>query len=253
MFFVIAALCIAYFVAIVVYSGIGTSFVCIWPVISVVFLLIGVFENKRQQQKEEMPKRLPAFLYTTFSIGVLTAFFMMIFILNEANKVPSGGCDYVIVMGGRVYDDGISTTLKKRLDTAILYSEENPDTVFVLSGGIEKKNKLPEALAMYNYMILNGIDESRLLIESSSSSTADNIKNSLMVIEEDLKKRRIPPPLRIGLCSSDYHMLRSQLVAGKSYNDRIYGIPAPSDGLLFIHMCVRECCALVKDRLIGNL
>lgn len=253
MYFVLAILSLLYFVVICIYSGITTSFAWIWPVLTLLFLAMGFFDRKQEKNGEEMPKRLPLFLYTTFSIGALCIFFLLIFLVNDAKKPEVSGCDYVIVMGGRVYEDGISTTLKKRLDKAIEYSKESPDTVFVLSGGNEANDILPEALAMYNYMVLSGIGEDRLLIEPDSESSAENIRNSLSVIEKDRMKRMVPPPLRIGVLSSDYHMLRTRLIAEKQTEESVSGIPAPSDGILFIHMCVRECCAILKDRLIGNL
>lgn len=42
--------------------------------------------------------------------------------------------DYVIVLGARVKEHTVSNSLKKRLDRAIVYAEENPYTILVLSG-----------------------------------------------------------------------------------------------------------------------
>lgn len=253
MLYAASVLCLLYFAVIVFYSGFSTDFIIIWPVLAVMFAAAGSTGRMIRKQKSGMPRPLPYFIRTTFYLGAVVFFVLLMFILSESGTGSAPGCDYVIVMGGRVYDDGISSTLKKRLDTAISYGKKNPDTVFVLSGGQEGDTPVPEALAMYNYMVLNGADEKKLLIEAESRSTTENIRNSKLVIDEDLKQRMIPPPLTIGICTSDYHLMRSELVAGKFIEDKVYCIPAPSDRILFMHLCVRECFAVVKDRLMGNL
>ena len=35
--------------------------------------------------------------------------------------------------------------------------------------------------------------------------------------------------------------------------ENVYGIAARSDRVLFVHMCVRECASILKDRLMGNM
>ena len=59
--------------------------------------------------------------------------------------------DYVIVLGARVRGAKISNSLKQRLDRAIEYSEEYPNTVLVLSGGKGPGEEISEARAMYEY------------------------------------------------------------------------------------------------------
>lgn len=43
--------------------------------------------------------------------------------------------EYVIVLGAKVRGSELSNSLKKRLDKALEYAENNPNTVLVLSGG----------------------------------------------------------------------------------------------------------------------
>lgn len=244
---------IAYFLVILFYSGITTDFCAVWPVISAVFLLMGIFVRYEKKHKGKMPGRLPVFIYTTFAAGVVIASFIMLLILDKSDSAETPGCDYCIVLGSRVYDDGISTTLKKRLDRAAEYYGDNPETVLVLSGGMASSDPVPEALAMFNYLSMKGIPEDRMLIEANAETTAQNMELSLREIEKDLKKRMIPPPIMIGVITSDYHIFRAVKTAGKVYSDRIYGISAGSDPVLFPHMCVRECVAVFSDFLLGNL
>ena len=244
---------IIYFAVIVIYSGITTDFCGIWPLMALLFALMGLFIRHEKKHREKMPKRVPVFVYTTFAAGAAAASVILFFVLRGSGGMETPGCDYCIVLGSRVYDDGISTTLKKRLDRAAEYSEENPETILVLSGGMASSDPVPEALAMYNYLALKGIPDSRMIIETNAESTADNMKYSLLKIEKDLKERMIPPPIMIGVITSDYHIYRSLRAAEKIYSEKVYGIPAGSDPVLFPHMCVRECCAFFKDFLLGNI
>ncbi|MDO4488254.1 MAG: YdcF family protein [Eubacteriales bacterium] len=253
LFFITAILCLLYFVVIVVYSGITTGYCAIWPMLSVIFVLMGFFHRAEKRDRDGMPRRLPVFVYTTFVLGIMIVAWILFLVLSTGKSTAKEGCDYVIVMGDRVYQDGISTTLKYRLDRAAEYSVNNPDTVFVLSGGIEEDDAVPEALAMYNYLVLQGVREDRLLIETYSQSTIDRIRVSLKVIENDERVRMVPPPVMIGVITSDYNQLRAISAAKKVYPDRIYGIPIKSDGVLYIHKCLTECILLFKDYMIGNI
>ena len=43
------------------------------------------------------------------------------------------------------------------------------------------------------------------------------------------------------------------MIAKKWGFENVYGISAQSDPVLFIHLCVRECASIVKDRIMGNM
>ena len=98
--------------------------------------------------------------------------------------------DYLIVLGARVKEDGLSKSLKSRLDKAIDYLEENPGTVLVLSGGQGEDEPVSEAAAMRDYLVFNGVSERQLILETRSFSTVENIAYSRIAIEEDQAERK---------------------------------------------------------------
>ena len=57
----------------------------------------------------------------------------------------------------------------------------------------------------------------------------------------------------IGVLTSSYHVFRARRIAKRWGLDGISGISAKSDLLLFPHLCVRECVAILKDQLMGNM
>ena len=179
--------------------------------------------------------------------------------------------DYVIVLGAKVKETGITKSLKKRLDKAVEYVDKNPGTILVLSGAQGEDEPVAEAEAMRDYLIYNGVREEQLILETRSFSTVENIAYSRVAIEEDQARKKanrlnspgivvpgafeeVPDkPIRVGVLTSDFHVFRAQQIAKKWGIPDIYGISCGSDPVLFLHFCVRECAAILKDKLVGNM
>ena len=181
----------------------------------------------------------------------------------------------MIVLGARVKEHTVSNSLKKRLDKAIEYAEKNPETYLVLSGGKGLDEPVSEAQAMYRYLVYNGVRPGQLLLEEHSVSTVENLAYSKLLIESHremirhereernhLKFSREPKgnyliaadkPLEVGVLTSNFHVYRACMIAKKWGFENVYGISAQSDPVLFIHLCVRECASIVKDRIMGNM
>ena len=208
---------------------------------------------------------------TLCASGLMIVLVTQILIFGRIPAAAEPSLDYVIVLGARVKEHTVSNSLKKRLDRAIVYAEENPYTILVLSGGKGPGEADSEAQVMYDYLVYNGVSPRQLLMESDSTSTVENIAYSKIVIEQDRmkdKKEIIPmpgktgsvpyaiapdKPLEIGVLTSNFHIYRARLTAEKWGFDNVYGISAESDPVLFIHLCVRECASILKDRLMGNM
>ncbi len=254
-FFSLAGACIIYFIIIVIYSGIATSFCGIWLALAAVFILMGCFQAGRLRRKGGMPRKLPIFIYTSFvmAVGIFAA--TMYLVVSATDKRAEDGMDYVIVVGDRVFDTGISTALRLKLDRAYEYYLDNEDTIFVLSGGQTEGDPVPEAMAMYNYLYLKGVPEANMLIEMSSVVTRQNIVYSGSVIDRDLKRHHRGlerSDLRVGILTSDFNMYRALKYARTEGYGYICGISTSTDLVLYPHECVRESCALVMDFLKGE-
>jgi len=276
----LAAACTVYFVIIVVYAGIGTSFAFIWLFFAalLVFLVYGKWYYSRNMIR--IPGWVPVSIVTTCVAGVITMALLCFLVFLGAASPQEPGLDYVIVLGARVKEHTISDSLKKRLDRAIDYAQKNPDTYLVLSGGKGKDEPVSEAQAMYQYLVYNGVRPEQLLLEDRSASTVENIAYSKVVIErhrdklrlerEEREKRQQGPealfkrnggnflvvddkPMEIGVLTSSFHVFRARMIAKKWGFSHVYGISAQSDPVLFVHLCVRECASIIKDRLMGNM
>lgn len=267
----LAVLCAAYFVVIVVYAGIGTSFAFIWLFFAALLLFLVYGKWYYARNLDWIPGWVPVSVVTTCVAGVAVLAMLCVLVFLGAATSAKSNLDYVIVLGARVKERTVSNSLRKRLDKAMEYAEDNPDTILVLSGGKGPGESTSEAEVMYQYLVYNGVRPEQLLIEDRSESTVENIAYSKVVIEQHRKKNQkvlvplrqkttsvpyaVAPdrPLEIGVLTSNFHIYRARMTAEKWGFDNVYGISADSDPVLFIHLCVRECASIVKDRLMGNM
>ena len=60
-------------------------------------------------------------------------------------------------------------------------------------------------------------------------------------------------PLQIGVLTSNFHLFRAMQIGKKYGFDHLYGVASTSDPVLFIHLCVRESIAILKDKFMGHM
>ena len=266
-----AVFCVIYYLVILFWSGIATSFSLVWPVLAALCIAFSAGLEAYPQHKEKIPLWLPVSTLTLCISAVLVFLIVEVLVFAGSISPEPPNLDYLIVLGARVKENGISRSLKMRLDKALTYLEDNPDTVLVLSGGQGSDEPASEAQAMQEYLMACGVEEQKLLLETRSFSTVENLVYSRLVIEEDLEKKKtlrqnspvymepgtyeeIPDkPLKVGVLTSNFHLFRAKEIGKKWAFADISGIAAPSDPVLFLHYCIRECAAILKDKLMGNL
>ncbi len=176
----------------------------------------------------------------------MTFFFVIegLIIRHAVMKVkPEENVDYIMVLGCGIFPDGsLTLTLKNRLDAALAYSEQDPDAIFVVTGGQGPKEPVPEAQAMKEYLLSKGVPTERILSEPESSSTNENMKFSRRLIIE----RYGDSGRKVAIATSDFHMFRSKLLA-RHYGFDPYGIPGETPWFIRPNSYLREFLAVVKS------
>ena len=166
-------------------------------------------------------------------------------IFSAAAATPAAGLDALVVLGAGLRPDGApSEALAYRLDAALDYLEDNPDTVCVVSGGQGLGESRADAAAMYGYLLEHGLGAGRVTREDRSTSTAENVRNSAELLE---------PGSSVGIVTNDFHLYRALRIAEKNGLAGASGLAAPSNPLYLPQSALRECAALAKDFLVGNL
>lgn len=142
-------------------------------------------------------------------VGLLVAAVTEGFIIHASLGDPKEHCQYIVVLGAKVRHDGPSVSLMDRIRGAYDYMTEHPNVIAVVSGGQGPDEPMSEAQCMYEHLVAMGIDKDRIWIEDQAASTWANLNYSLDLIEARTGTR----PKKLGVVSSEYHMLRAGMQA----------------------------------------
>ena len=107
--------------------------------------------------------------------------------------------DYLIIYGCH-----IKNMLDERLNHALDIIKNKRVGKIVLSGGIGVNGNFDESEYMLNYLVSNGIDKSRIIVEDKSTTTEESNINIMNIL--NLKK--ITEPVNIVLVTQQLHLLR---------------------------------------------
>lgn len=241
---VLAVLCVAYCICIRLFMGYGTYFFLIWGVIGVVLAGFAFLLWRR-----DLTDRIPRVFRRGFLICLAAGFLLFAvvegLILGQFDAQPQQGADYCIILGAWWREDRPSYILKQRLDKAIEYLQENPDTFVIVSGGQGSNETMPEAEGMAMYLEAAGIEPERILQENRSGNTDENLKFSSVYLDkaED----------RVVIVTNNFHVFRAVKIAEKQGYARVEGMASPSYAAMVPNNLLREFFGVVKDTLSGNM
>ena len=188
-----------------------------------IIALIAFYEGSRLLlEKFYRPVKLLRKVVTICLIAGLVAFGITEgFILDASFGDPDKPCDYFVVLGAKVRENGPSVSLWDRIYGAYDYLENHPDVTAILSGGQGPDEPMTEAKAMYDALVDMGIDPHRLWLEEKATNTYENIHFALDIIAEKCGQH----PEKLGVVSSEYHLFRASLFTEKNGVEFV-GIPA---------------------------
>ena len=177
---------------------------------------------------------------------LLAAVFFEALILSALTAPkPDVDPDFVLVLGCGIFPDGTLTySLKSRLDSAYNELLSYPGAICIVSGGRGGSEPVPEARAMYQYLVSCGINEDRIIMEPRSRNTAENMKYSAAIINDNGGGTA-------AVVTSDYHVYRA-LVTAKRYGVDAYGIGAPTNWRILAACHIREYVGIIKEALAPN-
>ena len=222
--------------------GSGTGFWLVWEAIGVfflfwTFLLYTDFFTTHRKMK--------VIFHTMMGVGIAVVVILCGMILGDFSAKGSQNLDYIIVLGAQVREDGPSVVLKYRLDAAVDYLNENPDTVCIVSGGQGVNEPFSEAEGMAEYLLDKGIEARRIILEDKSTSTVENIQNSKAIMEESYNG--------VGIVTNNFHVFRAVQIAKEQGLEGVCGIATDSNVLYLPNNVLRECCGILKDWLMKNI
>ncbi len=141
----------------------------------------------------------------TIIYGSMSFLIFMIYTLFLHIVPRTKDFDYVIIHGcGLGKDSKVTKLLKDRLDKAIeVYHIDPTPPKLIPSGGQGTDESVPEAVAMRDYLLSQGIPAEDIILEGKSRTTLENLINSKEIIDS------YPGRKVIALVSSNYHIYRA--------------------------------------------
>ena len=225
--------------------GFSFSALILWGMcaVAVCYQLLHILGEKR----EKIARILRRTLTVCLCVGILAAAITGCFVIRSAYGDPTQDCDYVIVLGAGVNGSVPSLSLRERIDAAYDYLVAHPDAVCVVSGGQGNNEDISEAACMFRELTAMGIEAKRVWMEDKATSTRENLRFSLALIEQRTGNR----PDTIGLISSEYHLFRAGLMA-QDEGVTAVGIPATTSWIsLRINYFLREIAGVWAYWILG--
>lgn len=127
-------------------------------------------------------------------------------LLNLFHLTKNHHFDYVVVLGSGLKGDQLTPLLKARVEKGIDVANANSCCQLILSGGQGPGEDIAEGEAMAAYAISQGMDQNRVLIESKSRNTIENLRFSMKLMK---------PYARFALVTTSYHVFHALIIARK--------------------------------------
>ena len=243
-FGVLGILCLIYFVFQLIFVNTGSNFFVVWGVAAAGCGLLSFFLAHRV-----WVERIPGWLRWIVRIlfGLCVVLFVVIegLIISRFNAVPEAGADICIVLGAQMKESGPSNVLQRRLDSAINYLQENPDTMVIVSGGQGSNEPVSEAQGMQVYLISKGIAPERIMMEDTSTNTWENLNYSAELIDKSSD--------RVVIVTNNFHVFRAVSIAKKQGYSMVQGLAAGTHRTSLLNNMLREFFGVIKDFLVGNI
>lgn len=220
-----AFFCIAYYLIIIGYTRKWNStFVLFWPIAGFLHIML-LF----------LPGRRIVMTLLLLGWGVFLLIEVQICLAMRTNYQEQ--TKWLIILGAQVRGTKITNSLRRRLDAAYIYLEQFPDTKVIVSGGQGKGEDITEAEAMCSYLETCGIERKRIYLESKSTSTLENLKNSSGIVGDTGQP--------VAIVTNNFHLYRALLIGRIAGYSQLGGISASSNMVLQLNYLVREFFAVL--------
>lgn len=223
-------------------AGAGNTFYRIWFVLGLVLFGLAAAVYFRVWGRIPRGFRIAITELTVFGFAVYVALMARI---ASSFSADGGEPEYIIVLGAQMREDGPSVVLRYRLETATEYLKEHPQVLCIVSGGRGANESVSEAEGMRDYLVGQGIDAVRIILEDRSTDTSENLKNCLELLPS--------PDTSVGIVTNNFHVFRSKGIAKKCGYKNVSAVPARSTPAYLLHNMTRETVGVLKDLIMGNM
>lgn len=241
----LGVIALVYFLICMGYAGLSASFTPIWLLVSLVAFGMGFTLRYIEKNEVHISEWISCPAFAIVVIAATAFVYAEALVIYYGNQTAPTDVEYVIVLGARVNGTTITRSLKRRLDTAIEYLEENQKATVIVPGGQGEGEEISEAQAMADYLVAKGIDSNRIIKEARSTNTYENLLYSRDIIQNDDAK--------VAIVTNGFHIYRATSMAKAQGMTEVYGLSAPTDRILAGSYYTREAIAVIKYKLTGAM
>ncbi|ANY09049.1 YdcF family protein [Pseudonocardia sp. HH130630-07] len=197
-------------------------------------------------------KVVVAVVYALLLVAVYLGFLFCSFLIYAAvygRLQPRTGVDFVVVLGSGLIRGKVPPLLASRLDRAIAVRDRElrggSTPLLVTSGGQGPDEPLPEARAMADYLVGQGVPADQVLCEDRSRTTEENLRFSRTLMTEQR------PEYRCVVVTNNFHAFRAALMARRAgVNGQVVG--SPTARYYWPSATLREFVAILAEHPIIN-
>jgi len=156
----------------------------------------------------------------------------------QGQSARTEAADVIIVLGAKLWNGEPSPVLVQRLQLAAELYRQGLAGKVIVSGGLDRGQKLSEALAMARWLSDHGVRPEDILTDEVSTSTWENLRNSQGLMQQQGWERAI-------IVSNNFHVFRAGLTARwLGLSCTLAAAPMPFDWWTVTRYYLREPVAL---------
>lgn len=152
-------------------------------------------------------------------------------ILNLVHLKKNRNADYIVVLGAGIIGTRVTPLLAARIDRGIALLYCNPNAVLIMSGGQGSGEDISESEAMAAYAVEKGVNREKIIIESKSVSTQENLLFSRELMDKEKPE--------IIIVTTSYHVLRA-LLRARQQRMKCVGFGAKTKWYFTLNALIRE-------------
>lgn len=208
----------------------------LFPVL--LYLYLAVWPMAGGLEKGLLGTRLYLFisLFAAYMLSLM-AIYLLSAALNLFHWKKRRGADYIVVLGSGVVGARVTPLLAARIERGIELLHSNPGAVLIMSGGQGPGEDIAEGEAMARYAEEKGVGIEKVIIESRSRSTEENLLFSSRLMEKDRPK--------VVVVTTSYHVFRALLLA-KQQGLKCVGFGAKTKWYFTLNALIREFAGYLR-------
>lgn len=189
-----------------------------------------------------MKNTLGMMIYEIVSFSVVYSFALMsayVFsaIFNLIHLRKNRNADYIVILGAGIIGTNVTPLLAARIEKGMELLNANPDALLIMSGGQGPGEDIPEGEAMASYAIEKGIVAEKIIKETKSVSTQENLRFSRQLMEKENP--------RIIVVTTAYHVFRALLHA-RQQGMKCVGYGSKTKWYFTLNALLREFAAYLQ-------